>query len=51
MEYPITEQEVMEVLEDAMKPYEQLIGGQHHFILSVLMKNVNRDFHPEDYNP
>jgi hypothetical protein len=51
LKYPITKEEVIQVLEEAMRHWEECIGGQHNYILSSLIPVVERDFRHEDFNP
>jgi len=42
LEYPITKQEVIDIIEDAAKPYQNCVGGQHAYVLYRLQGVVQQ---------
>lgn len=52
LEYLITKEEVIQVLNDTLEKLEMIgaVGGQEEYIVSCLIKVVERDFRHEDFN-
>jgi hypothetical protein len=53
LEYPITKEEVIQVLEDTLEEIEMIgaVGGQEEHILTSLICVIEREFRHEDFNP
>jgi hypothetical protein len=52
LEYPITKEEVIGIIEGyAVELPEHVYGGEQPYILSRLIKLVEREFRHEDFNP